>query len=68
MTKLYGYYRIYDIATRYAYLANYVPKQLLDNKLNPWSEGHEMMQFPKKPFHKIYRQAMKELKEEQKKK
>lgn len=68
MTKLYGNYTIYDIATRYAYLANYVPKQLLDNKLNPWSEGHEMMQFPKKPFHKIYRQAMKELKEERKKK
>lgn len=25
----------------------------MNSGLNPWAEGHEMMKFPKKPFHTI---------------
>jgi L-lactate dehydrogenase complex protein LldF len=24
--------------------------------LNPWAEGHEMMKFPKKPFHQVVKE------------
>jgi L-lactate dehydrogenase complex protein LldF len=24
--------------------------------LNPWAEGHKMMQFPKKPFHEMIKE------------
>jgi L-lactate dehydrogenase complex protein LldF len=27
--------------------------------LNPWAEGHKMMEFPKKPFHKLFKEIKK---------
>lgn len=68
LSKVFGNYTLYDAMTKQASLANYIPNMLMNNKLNPWSAGHAMPHFPKKPFHELYRQAMKELEEEKKKK
>lgn len=68
LSKVFGNYTLYDAMTKQASLANYIPNVLMNNKLNPWSVGHAMPHFPKKPFHELYRQAMKELEEEKKKK
>jgi len=68
MKKLYGNYTVYDIATQYAHFANYIPQKMMDIKQNTWSEGHDMPHFPKMPFHKIYRQMMKEMEKEEKRK
>ena len=32
--------------------------------LNPWAEGHDMMKFPKKPFHSIIKEELREVKGE----
>lgn len=68
MRRVYGSYTIYDAMVKKASLVNYVPQKLMDIKLNPWAVGHTMPHIPKKSFHEIYRQAMKELDEEKKKK
>jgi L-lactate dehydrogenase complex protein LldF len=41
------------MATAVSPLANIIPPFLMNSGLNPWAEGHEMMKFPKKPFHTI---------------
>ena len=60
MTALYEHPTVYNIATRSAHIANIVPQKLMDTKLNPWSVGHDMPRFPKKPFHELYKQMMEE--------
>ena len=60
MTALYEHPTVYNIATRSAHIANIVPQKLMDIKLNPWSVGHDMPRFPKKPFHELYKQLMEE--------
>lgn len=47
---------VYNAATSAAHLANHVPSALMNCRLNPWAEGHEMMKFPKKPFHKLFKE------------
>ena len=60
MTALYEHPTVYNIATRSAHIANIVPQKLMDIKLNPWSVGHDMPRFHKKPFHELYKQMMEE--------
>jgi L-lactate dehydrogenase complex protein LldF len=36
-----------------AHWANLIPTPLINCGLNPWAEGHKMMEFPPKPFHEI---------------
>ena len=60
ITALYEHPTVYNIATRSAHIANIVPQKLMDIKLNPWSVGHDMPRFPKKPFHELYKQLMEE--------
>lgn len=63
MRTVFENYALYDTLLKSSSIVNYVPRKLFDIKLNAWGIGHEMMEFPKKPFHQIYKQAMKELKE-----
>ena len=53
MGILYGSTSIYNAATAMAPLANVMPGFIINCGLNPWAEGHQMMKFPKKPFHKM---------------
>jgi len=36
-----------------------VPGPLINMKLNPWAYGHEMMTFPKKSFHELWKKELK---------
>ena len=53
MSVLYGHPAIYNAATGMASLANLVPPFIMNSRLNPWAYGHDMMKFPKKPFHEM---------------
>ena len=64
MKVVYENYHIYDALLRNSSVANHIPESLMDIKLNPWSIGHTMPKFAKKPFHVIFKQAMEELKHE----
>ena len=59
MSMLYGSPGFYNIATSLAHWANFIPSPIINCSINPWAEGHKMMQFPKKPFH----EQIKELKD-----
>ena len=56
MTALYNHSWLYNLATGMASWANILPSFVLNNGLNPWAEGHKMMQFPKKPFHELIKE------------
>ena len=53
MSTLYGSPTLYNVATKVAHYANLIPSVLINCGLNPWAEGHEMMEFPKRPFHEM---------------
>ena len=64
MKVVYENYHIYDALLRNSSVANHIPESLMDIKLNPWSIGHTMPKFAKKPFHVIFKHAMEDLKHE----
>jgi L-lactate dehydrogenase complex protein LldF len=53
MSMLYGSPGLYNFGTSLAHWANLIPSLLTNCGLNPWADGHKMMEFPKKPFHEI---------------
>jgi len=57
MSIFYGSTGLYNLGTSLAHWANYIPSPLTNCGLNPWAEGHEMMKFPKKPFHEMIKQV-----------
>ena len=59
MSLLYGSPALYKTATAISPIANIVPRFLMNSGLNPWAEGHDMMTFPKKPFHTIIKGIVK---------
>ncbi|MCR5077091.1 MAG: LUD domain-containing protein [Prevotella sp.] len=67
MKAVYENYTVYDALLRNSSVANNIPSSWTDMKLNPWSIGHTMPRFAKKPFHAIFKQAMDELKSEERK-
>ena len=59
MSLLFGSSALYKTATAVSPLLNVVPPFIMNMKLNPWAEGHEMMKFPKKPFHSLIKELEK---------
>jgi L-lactate dehydrogenase complex protein LldF len=59
MSAVYGSDAIYNLATSLAHWANIIPSPIINCSLNPWADGHLMMKFPKKPFHKIIKELEK---------
>jgi L-lactate dehydrogenase complex protein LldF len=53
MNVLYGSPTVYKMATAVSPLVNYIPSFIMNSRINPWAEGHEMMKFPQKPFHTV---------------
>ena len=51
MSALFGNSGVYNAATAMAPMANLIPSPLMNLKLNPWADGHEMFKFPKETFH-----------------
>ena len=60
MSLVYGAPSLYKLGTSLAHWANHVPRGIVECRLNPWAEGHDMMQFPRRPFHAIARELCKE--------
>ena len=60
MSRAFGSEALYNTATSGAHLLNNMPHGLVHCNINPWAEGHEMMKFPAKPFHKVFKEIEKE--------
>ncbi len=56
MSFLFGHPALYTGVLRLSPLVNWVPRPLINLPLNPWAYGHEMMQFPKKSFHQLWKE------------
>ena len=48
---------VYTGALRLSPMVNWVPAPLMNLKLNPWAYGHQMMKFPKKSFHELWKEV-----------
>ncbi|MBQ8127078.1 MAG: lactate utilization protein [Prevotella sp.] len=59
MSVLFGSPAVYKAATAVSPLANIIPPFLMNMKMNPWAEGHEMFKFPQKPFHEVVKGIVK---------
>ena len=60
MSYLFNHPKVYTGALRLSPAANWIPGPLMNLKLNPWTYGHQMMKFPKKSFHQIWKTIKKE--------
>ena len=56
MSFLFNHPALYTTALRLSPMVNWLPGPLVNMKVNPWAYGHEMMKFPKKSFHKIWKE------------
>jgi len=56
MSFLFNHPALYTTALRLSHVVNWMPGALVNMKLNPWAYGHEMMKFPKKSFHQIWKE------------
>ena len=56
MSFLFNHPALYTNALRLSPMVNWVPSPLINLKLNPWAYGHEMMKFPKKSFHQLWKE------------
>ncbi len=55
MSFLFNRPSLYTTALKFAPLANKMPRFMIYNGLNAWGKGHEMMIFPKKSFHAMWK-------------
>ena len=56
MSFLFNHPALYTSALRLSPMVNWVQSPLINLKLNPWAYGHEMMKFPKKSFHQLWKE------------
>ena len=55
MALLFNHPKLYRFALKCSPMVNKLPRWMVYSKLNAWGEGHEMMTFPQKPFHKVWK-------------
>ena len=60
MKYLFNHPSLYTTALKFAPLANIVPECLTNSRLNGWSVGHTMPEFPKNSFHQLWRLHLKD--------
>ena len=58
MSMVFNHKWIYNSALWWSPVANHLPRFLIYNGLNAWGKGHEMMRFPKKPFHVLWKRGL----------
>jgi len=56
MGFLFGHPQVYTGALRLSPMVNWLPGPLLQNSLNPWAYAHQMMKFPSKSFHQLWKE------------
>ena len=57
MSMVYGSPGLYNFGTGLAHWANFIPSPIMNCSLNPWAEGHKMMEFPKESFHEMWKKG-----------
>jgi L-lactate dehydrogenase complex protein LldF len=60
MSFLFNHPGVYTGTLRMAKMMNWMPRCLVNSKMNPWAYGHEMMKFPRKPFHEMIKEELKD--------
>ena len=56
MSFLFNHPALYTGALRLSPMVNCLPGPLINSGLNPWAYGHQMMKFPKKSFHQLWKE------------
>ncbi len=56
MSFLFNHPALYTTALRLSPMVNWIPGPLINLKLNPWTYGHQMMKFPPKSFHQLWKE------------
>ena len=56
MGVLFNHPSLYTGALRLSPMVNWLPGPLKQCSLNPWAYGHQMMVFPKKSFHQLWKE------------
>lgn len=56
MGFLFGHPQVYTSVLRLSPMVNWLPAPLLQNSLNPWAYAHQMMKFPPKSFHQLWKE------------
>jgi L-lactate dehydrogenase complex protein LldF len=56
MDFLFGHPQVYTSVLRLSPMVNWLPAPLLQNSLNPWAYAHQMMKFPPKSFHQLWKE------------
>jgi L-lactate dehydrogenase complex protein LldF len=56
MSYLFNHPAVYTGVLRLSPMANCIPAPLMNLKLNPWAYGHQMMKFPPKSFHQLWKE------------
>ena len=56
MSFLFNHPSLYTSALRLSPMVNWLPGPLKQCSINPWAYGHQMMTFPKKSFHQLWKE------------
>ena len=56
MSMLFNHPKLYTSALRLSPIVNWMPGFVVQSSLNPWAYGHQMMKFPKKSFHELWKE------------
>jgi len=56
MSMLFNHPKLYTSALRLSPIVNWMPGFVMQSALNPWAYGHQMMKFPKKSFHELWKE------------
>lgn len=56
MGFLFGHPQVYTSVLCLSPMVNWLPAPLLQNSLNPWAYAHQMMKFPPKSFHQLWKE------------
>ena len=56
MSLLFNHPKLYTSALRLSPIVNWMPGFVVQSSLNPWAYGHQMMKFPKKSFHELWKE------------
>jgi L-lactate dehydrogenase complex protein LldF len=58
MGMLFNHPQLYTGALCLSPVVNWIPAPVMQCSLNPWAYGHQMMKFPSKSFHQIWKERL----------
>ncbi|MDE6807853.1 MAG: 4Fe-4S ferredoxin, partial [Prevotella sp.] len=56
MAFLFNRPQLYTGVLRLSPGVNWLPGPVVQSSLNPWAYGHQMMKFPQKSFHQLWKE------------